>query len=443
VGAIAAPTGRVPSPSSTASSVPHDGPPEQDRVGDADGRGATKGYHCSRRKDNCATRTEGPLEDFTGIGRATGKFLELVQSSIGTLYRPRAIRKEGEAVADAEAYKVIALAKANNEARQITLDGQQALAERAVERLRHQELNKQKNLEAIIDQTIPKIEEKEEAVEVTVDKDWLSYFFESCATVSEEKVQALWCDVLASKIGGENLPRKAIDCLRWMDSHAAEQFAEFAQILYLFGGSFVWITQRTRDPILSLHFGYDVDALVDIGLIKENFNREFRFMFGSMYVTCKELSDRSLEHRGFFEFTQTGKKLASVVVPAIRKHRAASNELKSIDELKSIEERMANEGYSEKQFQIDNEVVIPEDRIKVLCGGISMFVIQNKAEVLIEKSLVRVQGREYCDDTQKVMSISTSNGELLVKQFKKGRHWKTLSEFEKTTLARLASFLKE
>lgn len=382
-------------------------------------------------------RMEVSMEDLAGIGRAAERFLELVQSSIGTLYRPRAIRRDGKAAADAEAYKIIALAKANNEARLIAFDGEQALAERAIERLRHQELNKQRNIESIIDQTIPKIEQEsveeadEETVEEAVDKDWLSYFFESCATVSEEKLQALWSDVLASKITGEDLPRKAIDCLRWMDSHDAKQFAEFAQLLYLFRGSFVWITQRTRDPILSLDLGYDTDALVDIGLIKENFNKEFRFIFASMFITCKNLSDRSLEFRRFFEFTQTGEKLASVVVPSIRKHRAESDELK------------ASEVYSDEQFQIDNEVVVSEDRIKILCGGISMFVIQNKVEVIIEKSLVRVQGRKHLDDTQKVMSISTSSGELVIKQFKRGRHWKALSEFEKTSLARLASFLKE
>ena len=67
--------------------------------------------------------------------------------------------------------------------------------ERAIARLRHQELTKQKNIESIIDQTIPKIENK--SIENEVDKDWLSYFFESCAGVSEARIQALWSDCLS------------------------------------------------------------------------------------------------------------------------------------------------------------------------------------------------------------------------------------------------------
>ena len=174
-------------------------------------------------------------------------------------------------------------------------------------------MSKQRNIESIIDQTIPKIEQ--ESINAEVDKDWLSYFFESCASISEEKIQTLWSDVLASKLTGGDLPRKVIDCLRWMDAEAGRQFAELAQLILLFDGAFTMIVQPLGQKDLSFGFGYDTDALVDIGLIKENLNKTFRFTFASLVITCQELSDRSLEFRRFFEFTQAGERLASVVVP--------------------------------------------------------------------------------------------------------------------------------
>ncbi len=56
------------------------------------------------------------MEDIGRVGCAAEKFLDLIQSAVGTLYRPRAIRLDGRAAAEAEAYKIVALAKADKEA---------------------------------------------------------------------------------------------------------------------------------------------------------------------------------------------------------------------------------------------------------------------------------------------------------------------------------------
>jgi hypothetical protein len=93
------------------------------------------------------------MEDLAGFGKATEKFFSLIESAVGTLYRPEAIRAEGRAIADAEAYKVVALARAEAEAKGIQTDSQQELAERAVARIRHQELLKQSNIDSIVEIT--------------------------------------------------------------------------------------------------------------------------------------------------------------------------------------------------------------------------------------------------------------------------------------------------
>src|SRR5260221_476641 len=367
------------------------------------------------------------MEDLAGIGRATEKFLEIVRSSIGTLYRPGAIRNEGEARARAEAYRMIELAKADVEVRQIEQNGEEALAQRAISRLRHQEMNKQKNIETIIDQTVPKIER--EAIEDSIDKDWLSHFFESCANVSEEKIQSLWSDVLASKLTGENLARKIVDCLRWMDPEIARHFSEFAQVLFLFHGAFSLIVQRLDDAKLSLSFGYDTDALVDIGLIKENLNTRFDFSFASLRLSCRELTDRSLQHRGVFEFTQTGSRLARVIVPTIKK---CMTEVNRRDVAHDSEDRLA----------LESEILSHDERVRIACGGILGFLIERDAEISISKAIIRIEGKEHFHDAKEVMSISTSGGKLVIKQNKRGRHWKETLTLERSSLEHLAAFLK-
>ena len=109
------------------------------------------------------------MEDLAGIGRAVEKFLGLVQSSIGTLYRPRALRQEGKAKADAGAYQLVTEAKAAAEVSLINFEAEQTLAERTAARLRHQEMTKQENLESIIDRTIPRIEHQ--TISSNVDED--------------------------------------------------------------------------------------------------------------------------------------------------------------------------------------------------------------------------------------------------------------------------------
>ena len=121
------------------------------------------------------------IKDLGGIGHATEKFLDAIQSAIGALYRPRSLLLEGRASADVEAYKMVALAKAERESQLIRSDAEQELAARAVERLRHQETVKQLNMESIVDKALNELGEDE--VGENVDVDWLHYFFDSCGNI--------------------------------------------------------------------------------------------------------------------------------------------------------------------------------------------------------------------------------------------------------------------
>ena len=156
------------------------------------------------------------MDDLVGIGKLaeavskpTEKLIEEVSKGIGTLYRPRAIRKEGEA----EAVKLLAIETAKAEAEEarkdIALAGQMnrlaqlsgsdpLLIERAKIRLALQELQGQVNIEAIANAAVEQL--PEQVSDAPVSDEWRQRFFKLAADVSEEGMQEIWAKVLAGEV---------------------------------------------------------------------------------------------------------------------------------------------------------------------------------------------------------------------------------------------------
>ena len=127
-------------------------------------------------------------------GKAVAKLIDVVSKGIGTLYKPKALRNE----ADAEAYKIETLAKAESRKALIENDAQLEIVERTKARLVHQELNRQENIENIVEKAIPHL--ADEPSEEDVDADWRTRFFQKAQDVSHEDLQDMWARILASEI---------------------------------------------------------------------------------------------------------------------------------------------------------------------------------------------------------------------------------------------------
>lgn len=127
-------------------------------------------------------------------GKSVEKLIDVVSKGIGTLYKPRAIRKE----ADAEAYKAEVLAKA--EAKRLIIEGEAKieLYERAKERLLNQEINRQVNIEDIVEKSIEYLEDS--ISDTPVDDDWRTRFFKKAQDVSNEEMQDIWAKILAGEV---------------------------------------------------------------------------------------------------------------------------------------------------------------------------------------------------------------------------------------------------
>lgn len=149
------------------------------------------------------------MDDLVGLGKATEKMLDVVARGIGVLHRPRSIRVE----ADARAYEMRVLGEAALDvekakaAHQLSLavdtklamaEADEQLAARARERLVQTEIQRQRNVEEIVQLAI---EAPPTAVsDEPVDDDWTRTLFRYGQDVSDATMQRVWAQVLNGEV---------------------------------------------------------------------------------------------------------------------------------------------------------------------------------------------------------------------------------------------------
>jgi hypothetical protein len=395
------------------------------------------------------------MDDLAGLGKAAEKFFALIESSVGTLYRPRAIREEGKAAAETEAYKVLALANAEVKAAAIKADGQYELEQRAISRIRQQELVKQSNIESII--ALAAKETKDSDVNLDADKDWLHYFFENCGSISDKEVQAIWAKVLASGATAEKGPsRKVIDCLRWLNHDLARRFLKFAPRVFYFGGFFADLIEHTNGRSLSWQSAYNAEMLEEIGLLRQNLSKSFEFEFQSLRIRCVELSDRSLQYRKFFEFSGAGRELAAIVCPDIAEYQATQEKIQP-DPVKQIAYRFGDR-YTDRQSKLDSTLFEVNKRIQLAAIHVVSFLVEIAASVTIEKTIntkVRVkvsvpegakrEVKEFNTTLSKpVMTIVKKTPKTIsMRKYLNGEHGAQLHSSERKFLETLEQYIEQ
>ena len=136
-----------------------------------------------------------------------------ISDAVGTVYEPHRIKKVAEA--EAEAAKI----KAQSEV-EIT-----DLQRRSERRRLEEDTKQQKNIEDIITNTEPHL--NEDAKPDTMDDDWVANFFDKCRIVSDGQMQSLWARVLA---GEANAPgtysKRTVNFISELDKGEADLFTK-------------------------------------------------------------------------------------------------------------------------------------------------------------------------------------------------------------------------
>lgn len=160
-------------------------------------------------------------------GKPVEKLIEVISQAMGTLYKPRAIRKE----ADAKAYKigVIERAKANAIAESKIIDLN--LLDNIQNRIIHQETLKQNNIDNVIEIAAIQLSQEHQVSEEKVESDWTTRFFNIAEDISNAEMQNLWGRILAGETKKPNsFSLRTLEALKSLTKKEAEIFTKFAKL---------------------------------------------------------------------------------------------------------------------------------------------------------------------------------------------------------------------
>lgn len=242
-----------------------------------------------------------------------------ISDATGVLYEPRRIRRRVEAESDA----AIILAKAEAAADIIKAESEIKITDlhrRAVQRWIQEEAKYQKNMEDIIDEAEPHL--NEEAKPDAMEAGWITNFFGKCRMISDAEMQSLWARVLA---GEANTPgtysKRTVNLLSDLDKSDAELFTKLCGFGWQIG-SFVPLVFNFRADIYNRH-GIDFETLIhleNIGLVRvealgvkqDNFPKSSVHYYGRpLFLKMPENARQELEV-GNILLTKSGQELAPI-----------------------------------------------------------------------------------------------------------------------------------
>lgn len=198
-------------------------------------------------------------------GKPLEKLIEVVSNGIGTLYRPRAMRKE----ADASAYgiKVIEKAKAEALAENKIIEADNL--DRLNERLIAKEIRRQNNLDDVVEIATTKLQEEDSVTDGPINNDWSVRFFNIVQDVSDDEMKKLWGRILAGEVKKpKSFSLRTLELLRNITKEEADLFVTISSYILEQGGDY-FIYKDSNGCLKNHGISYsDIAKLTEIGLIQ-------------------------------------------------------------------------------------------------------------------------------------------------------------------------------
>ena len=276
------------------------------------------------------------VKDIAGLKKPLEKLIEVVSVGIGTLYRPRAIRND----ADAEAYRIRAIAEANVQAtaieslgntnsqiKRIELLSRQypELVERAKVRLLTREVEGQLNVEAVVEAAASNLPEY--VSENPVADDWRRKFFTEAENVCDRDLQIFWGKLLAGEVAAPGrYSLRTLDVLKHMSKREAELLVNAAKICTSEG--YIYLPGNANAlGAYGLNYG-DLMSLREAGLVHES--DMLHTDFSKLPTVLKSITTSinglyiQMTHENFSQIrlptivlTKAGKELVQLVPPEL------------------------------------------------------------------------------------------------------------------------------
>ena len=200
----------------------------------------------------------------TGLEKPAVALIEALSSAAGVLYEPKRIRKKAvaEAHATVEVNKILALGEIDNK----------DLIERAANRFIEKAVHQQENIEAVIENAIPLLEDK--AKPENIDKDWLNRFVDGAEKVSNDDARKLWSKILsgdANKPGSYSI--RTINTLALVGPSEANMIRDLANLTLIAAHEFTLVIPNTfyeKEQISDMTYDNLIE-LESLGLVTTNF----------------------------------------------------------------------------------------------------------------------------------------------------------------------------
>lgn len=184
------------------------------------------------------------VSDLFGISQPLIKLFDCISNGIGKVYEPTHIKKMAKAkseeirmISDAVSSNIkLPMQYSNGELIIDALDSQE-LIKRTGDRIFFQEIQKQKNIEAVISNAYQELEKETSVSEEKVDDDWILRFFNSVEDISNEEMLSIWGKILAGEIKKpQSYSLRTLEKLKNISQKEAALFEKIANQIIMYGG---------------------------------------------------------------------------------------------------------------------------------------------------------------------------------------------------------------
>lgn len=151
------------------------------------------------------------LTDLSGLGAPAKALIEKIADACGWIAAPYQVTRVAKAEAEAMKIKAIAEMEISDFQR------------RGIDRLIEVEGRKQENVERIITSAASQLDSNSKPDEL--DPDWLTNFFEKCASISNKEMQSVWARILAGESNQSgSFSKRTLDAVSKFDKSDADLF---------------------------------------------------------------------------------------------------------------------------------------------------------------------------------------------------------------------------
>ncbi|MBS1544478.1 MAG: DUF2806 domain-containing protein [Bacteroidetes bacterium] len=257
-------------------------------------------------------------------GKAIEKLIDVVSKAIGTLYKPRAMRKE----ADAKAYEIETIERAKSRA---IAEGKLVEADtydRIQERLLHREVRRQRNIDNVSEIAAQQLNNDNSASDEPIDEDWTSRFFNIVEDVSDGEMQELWGRILAGEVRQpKSYSLRTLELLKNLTKREAEAFTNASNyVISSWNSPFIYKGQVSdfldkhglsfEERLLLTEIGLlQSDVTITRGLKQEEQDSLIYFESGRYIIKALKKANTTENRIEIFRFTKIGEELLKLMNP--------------------------------------------------------------------------------------------------------------------------------